>query len=150
MADFDSYLHLLPMAIHWLLSVENNALENGRALTENEIKDAYSVGVKAPEKIRLLFVDELTVPEDPELRRAGDEIGLLDEATIGRTVRYGIEIKQGADSRWLLRHEFRHVYQFESADSFDAFILSYIKSFIDDGYVNSVYEQDARAFEKVE
>lgn len=147
MPDFDTYLPLLPMAIQWLLSVEANALEHGRSLTEPEIQDAYAVGVKAPEKIRLLSVDQITRPEQPELVKAGTEIGLLEESALGRTVRYGIEIKHGSASRRLLRHEFRHVQQFESADSFESFILDYVKSVFNDGYDNSWYEQDARAFE---
>jgi len=47
----------------------------------------------------------------------------------------------------LLRHEFRHVYQFEQAGSIANFIEIYVKSVIADGYQNSEFEIDARAFE---
>lgn len=147
MADFDSYRHLLPQVMAWLLSVESNALEHGRPLTEAEIEDARSVGVKAPENIRLLFVDQLTQPDEPELLAAATETGLLGEEANGRTVRFGIEIVHGQLSRRLLRHEFRHVYQVEMADSFEGFVVAYIQSVFADGYWGSWYERDARGVE---
>jgi len=147
MKDFDAYLHLLPMAISWLLAIEADALEHGHSLSELQLKDAQDVGVVSPEKIRILYVDKITDPNHPDLYAAANEIGLLNDRTIGRTVRYGIQIVQGQESRRLLRHEFRHVQQFEAADSFESFVYNYIQSVFTDGYNNSQYEIDARAFE---
>ncbi len=147
MLEWESYKELIPLVVSWLLGVENTILAEGRSLTAAEVADARSVGVKTPENIRVLMVDAVAQPENPVLLKAGSETGLLGESVSGRTVGYGIEIVHGQANRALLRHEFRHVYQFESAGSRERFVTDYIKSVLKDGYFDSVYEQDARAFE---
>ncbi len=147
MLEWENYKELIPLVVTWLLGVETTILAEGRALTAAEIADARSVGVKAPENIRVLMVDTVAQPEHPVLLKAGKETGLLGESVSGRTVGYGIEIVNGQSSRALLRHEFRHVYQFENASSRESFVTDYIKSVLEEGYFDSVYEQDARAFE---
>lgn len=150
MPDFESYREIMPLVFAWLLDVEANVLKHGRALTDLEQQDAYSVGVSAPEKIRLLSVPHITQPDNPQLLHAGRETGLLLDNTAARAIRYGIEVVDGESSRALLRHEFRHVQQFEQADSFEAFIVDYIKAVFDAGYYESFYERDARAHEQVD
>lgn len=145
------YRALIPPAINWLQAVEKHCLENGRALTDPELKDAISTGVQHPHLIRLLSVDGIAQPDDPQLMQAALETGLLGENATARAVGYGIEIANSANgdavSRSLLRHEFRHVYQFERAGSLESFITSYISAVLTDGYYDCEYEQDARAFE---
>ena len=131
----------------WLFEVESNILTNGVELTDIETRDAISVGVQFPEKIRVLTVDKISKPDNPLLIQAGQETGLLSDTTIGRTVGYGIEILKGESSRRLLRHEFRHVFQFEQAGSIEQFTIEYVKSVLSTGYFDSTFEQDARAAE---
>ena len=131
----------------WLFEVESNILTNGVELTDIETRDAISVGVQFPEKIRVLTVDKISKPDNPLLIQAGQETGLLSDTTIGRTVGYGIEILKGESSRRLLRHEFRHVFQFEQAGSIEQFTIEYVKSVLSTGYFDSIFEQDARAAE---
>ena len=148
MADsFEVYRELLPLALSWLMNVESASLTHGRELSPLELQDAQSVGVQQPEKIRILTVDSIAQPEDPLLLQAMTEIGMPTEGAAGRATGYGVEVVDGAESRALLRHEFRHVYQFEQAGSIANFIEIYVKSVIADGYQNSEFEIDARAFE---
>ena len=147
MFDFDNYRELMPLVMAWLFEVESNILTNGVELTDIETRDAISVGVQFPEKIRVLTVDKISKPDNPLLIQAGQETGLLSDTTIGRTVGYGIEILKGESSRRLLRHEFRHVYQFEQAGSVELFTIEYVKSVLSTGYFDSTFEQDARAAE---
>ncbi len=147
MSDWNDISPLVPLTVEWLLGVEATILAEGRELTLVEIEDARAVGVQAPEQIRLLFVDVVAQPEHPVLLAAGRETGLLGEQANARTIGYGIEIVNGAYDRALLRHECRHVYQFERAGSRQEFISDYIKSVLTDGYTDSIFEIDARAFE---
>ncbi len=47
----------------------------------------------------------------------------------------------------LLRHELRHVYQYEQAGSISAFLPLYLGQIVQFGYRNAPLEQDARAHE---
>ena len=73
---------------------------------------------------------------------------MLGENAAARAIGYGIEVVAGNATRRLLRHEFRHVYQFEQAGSLELFISAYVESVLTSGYHDSVYEQDARAYEE--
>jgi len=145
--SFEAYRELLPLALAWMLNVEQATLSQGRELTPVELKDAQSVGVQQPEKIRILTVDKIEQPEDPQLLQAMTEIGMATEGVAGRAIGYSVEIAEGAESRPLLRHEFRHIYQFEQAGSLANFVEVYVKSLLADGYENSEFERDARSFE---
>ena len=150
MADsFEAYRELLPLALGWLLSVEQATLANGRELSAVELNDAQAVGVEHPEKIRILTVESIAQPENPLLLQAMKEIGMPLTGVAGRANGYGVEIVAGAGSRGLLRHEFRHVYQFEQAGSMANFVEVYVKSLLVDGYAKSEFERDARSFETV-
>ncbi len=144
---FEQYQALLPLAIDWLEWVEQQCLQNGRQPSAEEMQDAISVGVSKPEKVRVLTVQSITRPDDPVLLQAAIETGLLGETATARAVGYGIEVVAGSASRRLLRHEFRHVYQFEQAGSLELFVSAYIESVLSTGYHDSVFEQDARAYE---
>lgn len=144
---FEPYQELLPSALVWMRGIEESCQTRGEQLSSIELRDAKSVGVQHPEKIRILSVPAIADPDEPLLLQAATELGLLGESAIGRTIGYGIEIVEGSVSRRLLRHEFRHVYQFEQAGSIENFMTSHIQSVIANGYYDSEYEKDARAFE---
>lgn len=147
MKSIEHYRDLLPLALDWVIEVEQNCLKNGRRLSESEIQDALSVGVLKPENIRILVVQSVARPEHPALLQAATETGLLGDSAAARTMGYGIEVVVGFETRRLLRHEFRHVYQFEQAGSLELFINAYIESVLTYGYHDSAFEQDARAHE---
>ena len=50
-------------------------------------------------------------------------------------------------SERLLRHEFRHVYQYEAAGGFGAFLTDYLAQIVEYGYFDAPLEVDARAHE---
>jgi len=114
--SFEAYRELLPLALAWMLNVEQATLS---------------------EKIRILTVDKIEQPEDPQLLQAMTEIGMATEGVAGRAIGYSVEIAEGAESRPLLRHEFRHIYQFEQAGSLANFVEVYVKSLLADGYARA-------------
>ena len=138
---------LLPRAIAWAETVAVDAAARGVPLDERGINDAMEVGVKHPDKVRVLMVDWLPRPEDPELQAAATQTGLLGPSMVGLTLGYSVFIRYGYLSRRLLSHECRHVFQFERAGSIEAFLPDYLGSIANVGYANCPYELDAKAHE---
>ena len=118
---------LLPGAIAWAEERAEEVSKNGNALTKVEIDITHSVGVQRPELIRVAIVDRLPLPEDPMLREAALQTGLLGRGMVGLTLGYSVLICRGHKTRCLLSHEFRHVYQYESHGGIAAFLPVYLQ-----------------------
>src|SRR3954463_14971338 len=104
----------MPITCAWAEAQESAIIRDGVVLTLNQIADARRIGVIAPERVRLRVVDHIPSPLHPVLRFGGRKIGLISDATIGLTLRYGIFIR--ADhwgERRLLIHELAHTAQYE-------------------------------------
>lgn len=138
---------LLPRAIAW---AEARALEiaaTGTPLGEMGLRLARDVGVSQPELVRILEVAALPIPEDPELRFAAVQTGLLGPHIIGLTLGHGIYIIQGHGDGRLLSHECRHVHQYEVAGSIGQFLKTYLQQIATVGYEHAPLEIDARNHE---
>src|SRR5258706_12369560 len=99
---------------HWAEEQEISICSNGRALTGGQADIARKVGVRAPEKIRVLVVPGVPFPEDAAIRQIGASVGLTTEGSGGMTLRYGIFIRTDQTERAeIWPHEFRHVTQYE-------------------------------------
>lgn len=67
---------------------------------------------------------------------------------VGLTLGYAVFICAGYSTKsQLLRHEFRHVYQYEAAGAISAFLPIYLRQIVQFGYQNAPLERDARAHE---
>src|ERR1700758_3025690 len=84
---------LLPLAVAWATEQEEEILSKGLPLLEAELFDARAIGVKEPERVRLLRVETIPRPSHPQLKAACDAIDFLTPATRGLTLRYGIFIR---------------------------------------------------------
>jgi hypothetical protein len=138
---------LLPLAFDWAESCSTEILESGVPLSPHEVDLARSVGVRRPERVRIKIVPSIPLPEDAELRAAAVQAELIGPSTRGLTLGYGIYFVQGFISDRLIRHECRHVYQYEQAGSIEAFLRRYIPDVLEYGYWNAPDEVDARAHE---
>ena len=139
---------LLPRAILWAEAQATNAWLGGRSLTRVEGDFARHVGVRYPDRSRLKVVGALPLPGDPELQQAAVQAGLLGPRMLGLTLGYAVFVCNGHDTNpRLLRHEFRHVYQYETAGSVRAFLPVYLGQIVQFGYQDAPFEQDARAHE---
>ena len=138
---------LLPKAITWVEEQAQQVATSGRVLTEHERQLARGVGVAHPERIRVALVDTLPLPEDPALRTAALQTGLLGPGMIGLTFGHSVFICKGHETPRLLSHEFRHVYQYEQAGSIATFLPLYLLQVVQLGYANTAFEIDARAHE---
>ena len=139
---------LLPKAIAWAEEEAQRVTSSGRVLTERERELARGVGVAKPEKIRVDLVDTLPLPEDPVLRAAALQAGLLAPGMVGLTLGHSIFVCRGQETPRLLSHEFRHVYQYEQAGSISAFLPGYLQQVVELGYANTAFEKDAKTHER--
>src|SRR5262245_44530386 len=135
---------VLPLACAWAEKQERAILQSGVSLTEAQIADATRVGVKRPERVRLLQVPEIPTPSHPLLAAAAEATGLISPFTLGLTLRYGIFIH--ADywgERRLVVHELAHTMQYERLGSMEAFLRQYLHECINIGYADAPMEQEA-------
>jgi len=139
--------HLLPGAIAWAEARARKAAEVGEPLTPSEQEVARVVGVRKPELVRVETVESLPLPDDPTLRAAAVQAGLLGAGMVGLTLGYAVFVCRGHKTRRLLSHELRHVHQYEQNGSIAGFLPLYLKQVIEAGYHNAPFEADARAHE---
>jgi hypothetical protein len=141
--EFDA---LFPLACAWAEGQEQLILGKGVGLNEAQMADARSIGIAAPERVRLLQIDEIPLPEHPGLRAAAKATGLLSPATAGLTLHYGIFIRSPFwSARDLVAHELVHVRQYEQLGGFASFLRRYLWECVTLGYSKAPMEQEAIA-----
>jgi hypothetical protein len=139
---------LLPRAIAWAQERARRAAEVGTPLTAPEEEIAREVGVARPELVRVEMVGErLPMPDDPALRAAALQAGLLAPGMVGLTLGYSIFVCAGHKTRRLLSHELRHVHQYERHGLIAGFLPIYLEQVIEFGYRDAPFERDAREHE---
>ncbi|MBW2039211.1 MAG: hypothetical protein JRI46_06390 [Deltaproteobacteria bacterium] len=140
---------LLPLACAWAQEQERLILEKGVELTDDQMADARSIGVTFPERVRLLEVKQIPMPEHPGLRAAAQETGLISPEAAGLTLRHGIYIRSYSwDVRSLVAHELVHVKQYEQLGGFTPFLRKYLWECLTIGYPDAPMEQEARSIEE--
>jgi hypothetical protein len=137
---------LLPLACEWAAAQEQRILATGEALSNMIISDARVVGVAAPEKVRLLSVPEIPIPDDPVLRAATLETQFLSPLTRGLTLRYGIFIRSDCRfDRTMVIHELGHTAQYERLGGFEPFLRQYLFECLTIGYPEAPMEREVIA-----
>ena len=138
---------LLPLAITWAESQSQLVAAEGTILPSGLIEVARRVGVQHPHRIRTKLVDRLPFPDEPVLRQAAIEAGMLGPEMVGLTLGYSIFIVHGHDDIRLTSHECRHVYQYEKLGSIEQFLPVYLQQILEYGYHDAPLEIDARRHE---
>jgi hypothetical protein len=138
---------LLPDAISWAQAQAAEALRHGIPLGSRSLKIARSVGVLAPEKVRVQVAEALPLPENPVLRAAALQAGLLGPGMTGLTLGYAIFIRDGFLDYRIISHECRHVHQYEKYGGIEKFLPVYLAEVVSVGYVAASFEEDARRHE---
>lgn len=138
---------LLPKAVEWAEQQAAHALAAGSPLSDQLIDVARRVGVQAPQSVRIMAVERLPRPGDPDLRMAADESGLLGPNMVGLTLGHAVFIVARQETVRLISHECRHVYQYESHGGITAFLPIYLGQIVKYGYRNAPMEVDARNHE---
>lgn len=141
---------LLPKAIAWAEAQATEVKRTGCPLNDSGLDLARKVGVGQPEHVRVAVVKALPMPDDPGLRDAAQQMGLLGPNMHGLTLGYSVFICHGHETARLLSHEFRHVYQYEEAGGIAAFLPRYLTQIVKFGYCKAPFELDAIADEQPE
>lgn len=143
LADFDS---LLPRAVNWAREQENLILEKGVPLEAWERKVAQHLRISQPDKVRLLKVTQIPLPDDADLCAAAVAAGLVAGDSVGMSLRYGIFIR---DDFWrdreIVAHELVHTAQCERM-GWELFLRQYLSECLQFGYQHAPLEQEARDF----
>jgi hypothetical protein len=137
---------LLPLACEWAAEQEERILANGEPLSTAQLADARLVGVSHPERVRLLYVPAIPIPEHPDLRAAAQATQLITPLTGGLTLRYGIFIRSDCrGERALVVHELAHTAQYERLGGFEPFLRRYLSECLAVGYPAGPMEQEVIA-----
>ncbi len=141
---FKQYQSLLPLVCEWVKGQETIILRKGDPLPQDLLQDAGLIGIKHPERVRTLLVPSIALPENPTLRKACRQTGLISSRTAAITMRYGIFIRaERAHDRRLAIHELVHVSQYENLGGILAFLRRYLFEIVAVGYPNGPLEQEA-------
>jgi hypothetical protein len=134
---------LLPLACRWAAEHEKRILANGDPLSAAQLADARLVGVLHPERVRLLYIPEIPIPEHPALRAAAQATQFITPLTHGLTLRRGIFIRSDCrGDRALVVHELAHTAQYERL-GFEPFLRRYLFEYLTIGYPAGSLEQEA-------
>ena len=141
LAQFET---LLPLAAGWAAEEEQRVLHEGVPLSEQEMTDAKAIGVRRPGRIRLLRVEAVPMPTDPQLRAAAETIHFLSPETRGLTLQYGILLRWDCwRERPLIAHELVHAAQYERLGGIRPFLRQYLVECLTIGYANAPMELEA-------
>jgi len=122
--DFD---RLAPFASRWAKCQEAYILEHGAPLTKNQVSDARQAGVQEPDRVRVLVVDRIPLPDDKELADAARHAQIITDASRGVAIGYGIIIRADSwQNRELLLHQLIHVAQCERSGGLESFVNEYL------------------------
>lgn len=137
---------LLPQYINWAYETDRKGLEMGTPLNEKELLLAAEIGIKHPEKVRIVYVDEVPFPyENVALKVFGEAVGLVGEGIINNAQVFGYSIyarKGFVLNRPKLAHELVHVLQVERA-SLDRVVTQHFFDMAEYGYDNAPLEVEA-------
>jgi hypothetical protein len=134
----------LPLAASWVLSQERIILQKGVPLTAAELADARFAGVKYPRQVRLLRVEQVPLPAQPELRAMAEGMQLTARPVRGLTLRYGIYIcGEHWGQRELVVHKLVHTAQYERLGSVSTFLECYLYQCLAVGNTAAPLEQEA-------
>ena len=135
---------VLPVAAEWAREQEQRILREGQPLSAEEIDDARAIGVREPERVRVLRVDEIPAPPDPILKAMSAQIEFLPATPSGLTFQYGIFLRGDCrQDRHLVAHELVHTSQYERLGGIVPFLRDYITECATVGYRGSPLEQEA-------
>ena len=139
---------ILPLACAWAKWHESIILRKGVPLSDAQLRTARELGIRHPDRVRLLAVQKVP-PASRLLQRAAQPVGLDSSQTIGMTLRYGIFIQESYwEDRRLLVHELAHVVQYERLGGFYGFLRLYLRECINPGYPLGDLEQEAKRAER--
>jgi hypothetical protein len=125
--DQETFEQLLPLAYQWAKAQEEYVLAHGIPLSSHQMADARLVGVRDVERVRVLVVDRIPLPEGGVLAEAARRTSIITEDTRCVGVGHAIIIRAEAwGDRELLLHNLVHVAQCERSGNLEQWIRDYL------------------------
>ncbi len=130
----------VPPACLWVKWKEGQILKHGEPLPEGLQDFARRIGVKCPEKIRILVVRKIPLLQQKFLS--------IDTAAVA--LNYGIFLRADCIAAMrIYKHEIAHVLQYEQLAGVKGFLNQYFREVLTYGYPNAPMEKEARAKENL-
>jgi hypothetical protein len=128
MIDQKKFERFAPLAYQWAKKQEAYILKHGAPLASQQIADAHRAGVQDTARVRVLVVDRIPLPDDPELAEAARRTQIITDASRGVAIGHGIIIRADSwQNRELLLHQLVHVAQCERSGSLESFVAEYLR-----------------------
>ncbi|WP_199610429.1 hypothetical protein [Flocculibacter collagenilyticus] len=141
------YEKLLPQYITWAIQTDAKGMKIGKPLDEKGILLAKEIGITSPEKVRIVYVDEVPYPyENEQLKQLGLSLGFIGEGIRNEAQAFGYSIYVRKDLDFTLpklAHELVHVQQIERANSFSEYAFQYLMDLAQWGYEKAPLEVEA-------
>ena len=144
--DFE---RLARLASQWAKSQEAYILKHGVPLGPDQVLDARLAGVEDTDRVRVLVVDRIPLPDDKELADAARGAQIITDSSRAVTIGHGIIIRADSwQNRELFLHQFVHIAQCERSGGLESFVGEYLmdrRSSRDSFSIGSL-EEEARSF----
>jgi hypothetical protein len=122
-----TFEHLLPLAYRWAKAQEEFVLARGNPLGARLARDAKLVGVQDCDRVRVLVVDRIPLPENPELAKASKRIGIITKDTRCAGFGHALIIRVDAwNDRELILHNLVHIAQCERCGGLEQWVRQYL------------------------
>jgi len=82
--------NILHKVVLWAERHSSEIIRFGSKLNAEEISIARAAGVAHPDQIRIMFVEQIPCPDDPELLELIIKYDLFGTNTAGLTIGYGV------------------------------------------------------------
>jgi hypothetical protein len=144
--DQETFEYLLPIAYQWAKAQEEFVLARGNPLGPRHVRDANLAGVQDSARIRVLVVDRIPLPENPELAEASKRIGILTEDTRCAGFGHALIIRVDAwNDRELVLHNLVHIAQCERCGGLEQWVHQYLGDRIScPNFTQGSLEEEAR------
>ena len=127
MIDQETFENLLPLAYQWAKTQEEFVLTHGIPLSPAQVDDARLAGVRDHERVRVLVVDRIPLPESGELAEAARRAHIITEDTRCVGLGHAILIRAEAwGDRELLVHNLVHIAQCERSGGLEQWVQQYL------------------------
>jgi hypothetical protein len=125
--DPQKFEHLLMLTVKWAKAQEEFVLKHGNPLSARHVADARLAGVQDPARIRVLVVDRIPLPDDPQLAEASKRMGIITEDTRCMGFGYALIIRVDAwNDRELILHNLVHIAQCDRSGGLEEWCHEYL------------------------
>ena len=134
----------LPIVVVWALCHERRILNCGLPLSAEGLADAARMGVRFPEKVRVMQVERIPLLNGWMAKMISCVIPDVSSSTVGLSLGYGIYVRTHlGNNRHLIAHECVHTGQYERCGGVSPFLRAYLGECFEYGYPNGPFEQEA-------